>query len=187
MAYPGAPFLFLSMSIVALRIEKGGVIQMAGDTQTTWGHNKIPKVEHNDNSLKSSGKIFQVNGMTFGCAGNVAHIGMLQIFCKTTKPKEMTRDAILEWLVAYKQYVCDKAKVSFNDVSVHGIIASKGKAFVFYDFMNVEPVNRFAAVGSGMFLAMGAMECGASVTEAVKVAIKYDLYCGGSVKNVVIK
>lgn len=160
---------------------------MAGDTQTTWGGHKYPKIEHNDKFLRSAGKIFQVNGMTFGCAGDVAHIGLLQVFCKTTKPKEMHRDSILDWLIAFKQFALDKAKVNFNDISIHGLVAVKGKAYAFYDFMDVNAVTEFTAVGSGMFLAMGAMELGASASEAVKVAIKYDLYCGGVIKKVVIK
>lgn len=147
----------------------------------------MPMPDYNDKTLKSYGKIFQVNGMTFGCAGSLAHIGLLQIFCKTTKPKELERDFILEWLIAFKQYALDKAKIGFNDISIHGVIASKGKAFAFYDFMEVNQITDFAAVGSGMFLALGAMESGASADEAVNVAIKYDLYCGGQVNKIIVK
>lgn len=174
------------MTCIAVRIKKGQ-IEIAGDTQMSWGMNKLPMPDKNDKALKCSGKIFQVNGMTFGCAGDVAHIGLLQIFSKTTKPKEMVRDSILEWLIGFKEWALLKAKIPFNDISVHGIIVTKGKSFTFYDFMEVDPITDFASVGSGMFLAMGAMEIGASASEAVRVAIKYDLYCGGQVKQIIIK
>lgn len=174
------------MTCIAVRINKKQ-IEIAGDTQTTWGWNKLSKIENNDSSLKSTGKIFQVNGMTLGCAGSVAHIGLPQIFCKTSKPKEMERDAILDWLIAFKEFALAKAKINFNDISIHGIIATKGKVFSFYDFMDVKPVADFFSVGSGMFLALGAMDTGATASQAVKVAIKYDLFCGGQVKKIIIK
>ncbi len=39
------------------------------------------------------------------------------------------------------------------------------------------------AIGSGMPYAMVAMSCGKSATEAVKEAIKWDIYSGGKVKS----
>lgn len=174
------------MSIVAVRIKKG-IIEFAGDTQATWGGNKYTLVDQNDKMLKSYGKIFQVNEMTIGCAGDVAHVGLLQIFCKTNKPKEPTKDCIIEWLISFKEWALSKAKINFNDISVHGIISLKGQVFSFFDFMEVNQIKEFTAVGSGMFLAIGAMELGATASNAVKVAIKYDLFCGGDIKKIILK
>ena len=174
------------MSVIAVKIKKG-IIEIAGDSQTTWGSNKYPKQDTSDKQIKSSGKIFQVNGMTFGCAGSVADIGLLQIFAKTHRPKEMERDSVFEWFIEFKQFALDKAKINFNDISIHGIIILEKKVFCFYDFMEVVEVKDFNAVGSGMWLAIGAMELKADVTEAVNVAIKYDLHCGGEVTKLEIK
>ena len=44
------------------------------------------------------------------------------------------------------------------------------------------PINKFSAIGSGWAIAMGAMQSGASAKEAVKAAIKLDIYSGGAVK-----
>ena len=44
------------------------------------------------------------------------------------------------------------------------------------------PINKFSAIGSGWTIAMGAMQSGASAKEAVKAAIKLDIYSGGAVK-----
>lgn len=173
------------MTCIAVKIEKKK-IEIAGDSQTTWGKNKFPKQDTTDRQVMAAGKIFQVNSMTFGCAGSVAHIGLLQIFAKTNRPKEMERDSVLDWLISFKQFCLDKAKIGFADISVHGIMILDGKVFCFYDFMDVVEVKSFDAVGSGMWLAIGAMELGSNVEKAVSVAVKYDLYCSGEITKIVI-
>lgn len=42
--------------------------------------------------------------------------------------------------------------------------------------------NASHAIGSGRTFALGAMEHGASAVDAVKTAIKFDLYCGGEIR-----
>lgn len=172
------------MTIIAARVKKGS-IELAGDMQTTWGDfMKYPKKTVGDNSIKEFGKIFQVNGFTLGCAGSGSNIGLLQIFMKTHQPKEMSRDSILDWFIEFKEWAHAKAKIGFNDIAIHGIIINQGKAFTFFDFLEVYPILKFDAVGSGMNLAIGAMEVGASVEDAVKVAIKYDPFCSGKVTKI---
>lgn len=173
------------MTCIAVRIDKKK-IEIAGDAQTTWGGRKYPKEDTTDKQIKSFGKIFQVNGMTIGCAGSVAHMGLLQVFVKTNRPKEMEKDSVLEWLISFKQFCLDKAKIGFADISLHGILILEKRVFSFYDFMEVVDIKTFESIGSGMWLAIGAMELGAGVEEAVGVAIKYDLYCGGDVTKIVI-
>jgi ATP-dependent protease HslVU (ClpYQ) peptidase subunit len=168
------------MSVIAIKKTATG-FELAGDAQTTWGKNKIPKQSMTDKQITSSGKIFQVNGMTFGCSGSVSHIGLLLIYAKTHNPKEMDRDEILNWFIEFREWVTKKAGITYNDLSIHAIIVRDGKAFTFYDFVDVQEVNDFDAVGSGMWLAIGAMETGASAEVAAKVAAKYDLYCGGDI------
>ena len=168
------------MTVIACKVNKG-FIEIASDTQTTWGRNKYPTHDLTDNHVKANGKVFQVNGITIGCAGTVAHIGLLQIFCKTHLPKEMNKDSIMDWLIEFKEWANSKAKIGFNDIEVHGIIVKDKKAFTFFDHMESFEIKNFTAIGSGMFLALGAMESGATVQKAVEAAIKYDLFCGGTV------
>lgn len=169
------------MSIVAVR-KYPKTIEFASDTQTTWGHNKEGmKKEYNDKQISSYGKVFQVNDMTLGCAGSVTDISLLQIFSKTHKPKVADRDSILEWLIEFKEWAVKKG--ADKDIRIHAIMVYEGKIFSFYDFLLVEEIEEFWAVGSGMFLAVGAMEIGATAESAVKVASKYDLYCGGKVRK----
>ena len=174
------------MSVVAVKISDG-LIEIAGDTQSTWGRNKFSKIDTSDKHIKANGKIFQVNNMTIGCAGATSDIGLLQIYSKTHRPKEMDRDSILEWIVEFKEFANKKAQVSFNDISVHGILILDGKVFSFYDFLDVIEIKTFNAVGSGQWLAIGAMELGASVQQAVSVACKYDLFCGGETTKIEIR
>ena len=168
------------MTIIACRVHKDS-IEIASDTQTTWGHNKYPTPNKADKQTFVEGKLFTINSMTLGCAGQLSDIGLMQLFCKTHSPKEMDVDSILEWLMEFQQYASDKAKIAYKDLCVHGILVSKGKAFTFFNWIEAHEIKTFDAVGSGMFLAWGALELGAPVQKAVEVAIKYDLFCGGEV------
>lgn len=174
------------MTCIAVKIEPKK-ITIAGDTQTTWGRNKFPKKDYIDNQLKADGKIFQTNGMTLGCAGSSAQIGLFQIFCKTHKPKEMEKDPIMEWFMEFREWINSKAKVGFTELSLHAILISNNKVFCVFDFMDIWEVKSFDAVGSGMWLAIGAMDNGVDAEKAIETAIKYDLYCGGKITKIEIK
>lgn len=173
------------MSVIAVRIDNG-VIHISGDSQTTWGGHKFPKENYTDKHVTAYGKIFQVNHMTIGCAGSTSDIGLLQIFAKSHAPVEMEREDILIWLIEFKEWANLKAKIGFNDIRIHGIMIRDKRCFCFYDYMDVVEVKQFDAVGSGMWLAIGAMEAGLSSKQAVAIAQKYDLYCGGEITEIII-
>lgn len=166
------------MTVIAVKKLKNK-FEIAGDTQTTRGFYKFPSYDKSDDQIKAYGKIVQVNGMTLACAGKTSQIGLAYIFCKTTTPKDMEKDSVLDWLVELKEYVSKKSKIGFNEVKIDGIMIKDGKCFAFYNFLQVLEVNSFHAIGSGGFIAMATLEVGVSVMEAVKVAIKYDTYCSG--------
>lgn len=168
------------MSIIAVRKTENS-FEIASDQQTTWGGYKYLKKENTDVSLKVNGKVFQVNDMTVGCAGDVGHIGLLQMFCKNHSPKSMILDDIIEWFTEFKDWANKKAGIIQKDVSIHGILIKEKRCFTFFDHFEANEVTDFDAVGSGMFLAWGAMEVGATAERAVEVACKYDLYCSGKV------
>lgn len=165
------------MTCIAIKKTKKG-FEIACDSQTTWGNYKVPKKVTQDSAIKQSGKIFEINGMTIGCAGDVGNITMLQVFSKTHVPKTNDRDSLLEWFIEFKDWLNAKTKVPHNDVGVSIIIIHKKKAFVVHDWLSASEVGEYDAIGSGMFLALGAFEMGASAKEAIEVAIKHDLYCG---------
>ncbi|CAA0144777.1 conserved hypothetical protein [Tenacibaculum maritimum] len=168
------------MTVIAVK-KIGNKFKIAGDSQISWGGNKLPMDDKSNDNLKCSGKLFEINHMTIGCSGSLAHMGLLQWFSKTNMPKSMNRDDVLEWVIGFKNFVTDKTRIEFNEVNLHGILIKDSKCFVFYDFLDVVEVKNHYAVGSGKYIALGALESGSSVEEAVKAAIKYDLYCNGEV------
>lgn len=70
---------------------------------------------------------------------------------------------------------------------VNMLIVNKRNGAVFYiDGLGFPQsvTSKFFAIGSGANVAMGAMEMGADAVKAVKVACKYDSYCGGRIRVV---
>jgi len=173
------------MTVIACKVNKG-FIEMASDSQTTWGRNKYPQKDITDMEVKASGKIYKTNGVIMGCSGDNAHIGLMQLFCKTHLPKRMDKDSIMEWFIEFKEWSYTKAKIEFDKLYIQGIIVKDKRVFAFFDHLEIFEIKTFFAVGSGAYIALGAMESGVSVKRAVEVAIKYDLYCGGKVNYIKI-
>lgn len=64
------------------------------------------------------------------------------------------------------------------------LVAPSGRVYVYYKgWSNDKYLSDFYAVGSGSTLAMAAMDAGASAVEAVKIAIKRDICCGGKIQK----
>ena len=165
------------MTCIAIKKTTKG-FEIASDSQTTWGRFKQIKKPTSDSQTKSIGKIFEINNITFGCAGDVGNITMLQYYAKTHIPKTADKDSLLEWFIEFKDWLFQKAKVGFNDVGISCIVVVKKRAFVIHDWLSAHEIEEYDAIGSGMFLALGAFEMGATAKQAVRVAIKHDLYCG---------
>lgn len=174
------------MTVVACKVTETN-IQIASDSQTTWGDNKMPTHYPDQRNIKTEGKLFTINTDTvIGCAGRCSHITLLQMYCRGHLPVEMTNDRIFDWFADFKKWANVEAQVKYEDLSIHGIIVKDKKAFTFYDDLEVREITDFSAVGSGMFLAIGVLDLGADVEAAVNVAIKYDLYCGGKANVITI-
>lgn len=173
------------MSVIAVK-KINDKFEIASDHQMSWGNNKAQRHNNTDPAINIAGKIFQVNGLTIGCAGSVADIGYLRMFSKGHSPKTMAHDDILEWFMEFKDWCNKKSGTAQKDISVYAIIIKDGKCFVVYDFMVADEIITFTAIGSGMWVALGALETGANVEEAIKVAIKYDMYCGGEVYKLLV-
>lgn len=173
------------MTVIACKVTESK-IEIASDTQTTWGHHKMPSYAKSHSNVNVDGKLFEVNDAVIGCAGQCSHIGMFQIFCRKQFPMEMTKDRIFEWISEFKVWSNKEGQVKFEDLSIGGIIVKDKKAFWFDCDLEVQEITEHFAYGSGMFLALGALELGATAIKAVEVAIKYDLYCGGKVTSITI-
>jgi ATP-dependent protease HslVU (ClpYQ) peptidase subunit len=76
-------------------------------------------------------------------------------------------------------------KPVFIDTIMGLVLTEKGELFVF----DADPLkwikikSQFYAIGSGANIAMGALACGKTPQEAVKLASKYDSYTGMGIKS----
>jgi hypothetical protein len=64
------------------------------------------------------------------------------------------------------------------------VISKDGKVRTYDFYLNEMELNlqEFFVIGSGAKAALGALEQGATAVQAVKIAMKYDLYSGGKVE-----
>lgn len=135
---------------------------LAGDSQTSTGNVK----------MLDSVKVHRIHGYLIGLAGQR---GCLDEFLQWFKDecKDELKKAPASILQDDDKYpVCalvvrEKDKALFQ---YHGA----GHPFRLY--------GKYAAIGSGDALAIGAMAFGASAVEAVRIAVKHDCNTGGKVR-----
>ncbi len=88
--------------------------------------------------------------------------------------------AFVEWYMNPKK---EKPAIQFEDEYFTIVVVRPEGVFTFDDHLVQLPcLHKFYAVGSGAPYAMGAMERGASAIQAVRVACKWNAFCGGPVK-----
>lgn len=162
------------MSVIAVRKYKEKIV-LAGDLQTSWGDSKL--VDAKNQMFLDPSKLWKHNGLVVGGAGYVSVSTMFRIFTKTRKPTTCSVEGILEFLVEFVEWA--KKKDTNFKLENHFIIIYEGKIFQTIEY-EVREVPEYNAVGSGMFLALGAMYKGADPEEAVEVAKQFDLFCSGS-------
>lgn len=169
------------MSVVAVNCLPGQIVIACDEQVNNGGHKYL--IGTNKEMFSDSSKMFQENGMTIGCVGTAYEASMMKIFSKTHKPKDATVDSILDFLTEFDNFL--KSRESGHKLYNDHLIIYEGKAFVCYE-LQVELVGKYNAIGSGSFLALGAFSMGATAEQAVEVAIKHDLHCGGNVNEFVI-
>ncbi len=157
------------MTCIAVR-KTGETIEIAADSQTSYG---------DVGKELSRSKIYKHENIVFGLAGKTKSAGLLNIFMRTHKPSGASENDVLDYIHEFECWAKNKSNdnYSFNDQLV---LIIDGNIFRLYEY-HIEKIEEYTAIGSGMFLALGALEMNASATIAVKAAIKYDLYCGGEV------
>lgn len=105
---------------------------------------------------KSPGKIKRIGESIVGLAGNLDSIW-----------------AVWEWFDQGAQGEFPKTE------DINGIVLNKEGIFEFYTNGKLIPIAMpFHAVGSGAELAIGAMEAGADIHGAMKIALKRDAWTG---------
>jgi ATP-dependent protease HslVU (ClpYQ) peptidase subunit len=117
-------------------------------------------------------KIFKTDKYLFGICGDMAAIPPLLEFVNHDLDTTMLKD-----LVASNLGFCAL------------IIPKKGTEYYRYTdhlgiFRDVYKKNQYTAEGSGCDYALGALQQGATAEEAVKAAMKIDLFSGGRVQKI---
>lgn len=161
------------MSVVVVRKTKKE-IKMAADLQTSWGDAKM--VDAKQAIYLEPSKIWEVNDMVIGSAGYVSTATLLRIFSKTHKPASADIEGLIEYLVEFTDWA--KKKDTNFKFENQLLIIFEGKIFECEGY-GVKEINEYMAIGSGMFLALGAMYKGSDPEEAVEVAKQFDLFCSG--------
>lgn len=170
------------MTVIAVR-KIGAVAEMAADEQITHGHNKM--AGEKSNVWVDRNKMFSANGLTVGSAGSVKESSFFQVFCLNHKPTAATEAGLLDFVVEFLEWGRKKDK-DFQLKNQY-ILIFKEKIFRITEGFLVMEVKSYAAIGSGTYLALGALYYKKSVKEAVKVAKEFDLYCGGKTQFLTIK
>jgi ATP-dependent protease HslVU (ClpYQ) peptidase subunit len=165
------------MSVIAARKYKDRV-DISADSQITWG-----------SSYKQTNtpfaKLIKQNKIIIGSSGTTYLHTLLSLFSKNTKPKGSSAMDIFDYLVDFRDWAKKRdATIKFD--TTHLIIIYLQETFVCYD-LEINIVDSFASVGSGMFLAIGAMHMGAAPDKAVEIAKEYDLHCGGKTISYSVK
>ena len=148
------------MTVIAYR---DGVVS-ADSQETMW-----------DGRIQQCTKLFKVNGSIVATAGD-SYTGLIY----------------LEWFKkgAIEEHIPDLSMVTIDEDFECLVIENLETIYTvnrFFQKYEIEITDGFFALGCGAGYAMAAMEMGAGSKEAVKVAIKYDAYCGGKVQSYKVK
>lgn len=131
-----------------------------------------------DNSIFSNKfkKLHQIkNGGIIGVAGDADSRAVVELFNKV-KIKLPTSKQIITTGAEFE------ALLYMPDGSLWYIQCGKKDKNEEWTAQVLEIKDLFAAVGSGAKYAIGALDRGATVEQAIKTAIKYDPACGGNVQ-----
>jgi ATP-dependent protease HslVU (ClpYQ) peptidase subunit len=154
-------------TIIAVETEKG--VTFASDS-------RISGWTINDGWVS---KVVKNGAITFGAAGYLRAIQVLQYAKLTEPPTDSTAEAVDRYvsLELVPAIVAAFKEVDGEDARKRSIIllAVSGRVYqVSGDGAWVRTADGFYAVGSGADLALGALAAGAKPTEAIAIASKYD-------------
>lgn len=168
------------MTVIVAKFNKQRTkIVIGSDSQTTCGKAKYT----NEETSEISSKLLKVDKeYVIASSGLCQETGLFQRYCKRTKPKDATEDAIFDFMNDFHSWVLERNS-SFKFDSNY-LIIFKGRIFSALNGWEVVEHKDFAASGSGYQCANVAFNMGASVKEAVGMAIRHNLYCGGDIQTI---
>lgn len=164
------------MSVIVVKKYKDR-IEIAADKQSsgTYGGTK---------NLDTS-KLTKIDNIIFGSVGYLSHHNLMIQFLATNKLSEVNKQSMLDFIVKFQKYI--KELNSENKLYNDYIFIVKKKVFFIDSYFTVEEITDNKCIGSGGKFAQVALHYGKSVSDAVRVACKYDLYCGGKINKFKVK
>jgi ATP-dependent protease HslVU (ClpYQ) peptidase subunit len=168
------------MTAIAAKFNKDNTKVIIGaDSQTTHGGRKYTDKE----TSQTKSKVIKIDEtFAIACCGAVEEISLFQRYCMRTKPKDSTEDAIFDFMCDFNTWVAERIK-SFEFHTSH-IIVFKGKLFTASYGWTVYEHLKHASGGSGRQCIDVCFDMGGDVEEAIGMAKKYNLYCGGDTKTI---
>ena len=120
-------------------------------------------------------KIVNINGCLVGCAGSVASILKFRQWFADNMEAELAKQ---DYPFVNISLPDDMIEDDFTAL----VLYPDGVLYEFFGAGSAMEVKQPAAIGSGMFYALSAMDAGASAEEAVKIATLRDAYSGGDIQ-----
>lgn len=165
------------MTVIVAKREKGKIV-LASDNQVTWWEMKLDYTS--ENSVQA--KIYKIsNEFAVLCSGRVQEISIFQRYCERSKPKSANENDVFDFMCEFRDF-CMKHMTTFSFNS-HYIIVFKDKIFDVIRWFEVAERKNHATGGSGLFCANVAIAMWADAIKAVKMAIQFELYCGGEIQT----
>jgi ATP-dependent protease HslVU (ClpYQ) peptidase subunit len=163
------------MSIIAVKVNKDK-IKIASDSQSTRGFEK----ENADT------KIIQSDDLIVGCVGLTKVRYLLELFLETNKLKDNSEREVARFFNEFDKWLRIETNGSVNFQN-NEFLLIKNKKVMYFNNFEIEEVKTFYCIGSGRIWAFTALELGADIEKAIRIACDYSLYCSGAVKLIEIE
>lgn len=164
------------MTVIAAKVIDGN-IHFASDSQTSAGYRRVTSKEIKVN------KLHQVNGMTIGGSGLLAHSLWLIHFAKNHAPEDATQVAVSNFMVEFLEWM-RKKDCNFT-TSNRFLLAFRNCLFEIDEALSVFAVSQYSAIGSGADYAIALLHAGHHPDQAALVASQLDVYCSGEIQKLV--
>jgi ATP-dependent protease HslVU (ClpYQ) peptidase subunit len=155
------------MSVVCCKVYEDR-IEIAADSITVRGWTQS-KGKNNDMS-----KLMVIDDIVIGGVGYSQEIVLMQLYCKTHKPRDNSQISIVEFLSEFSDW--KKNKTDNGNIEGSYIIVFDGKAYVTFGF-GVSEVTEYEAIGAGVDFALSALYLNNNVVKAIETACELSVYC----------
>ena len=168
------------MSVVATKIHKNKIVISADSIE-------VDEKERTQRKYKDA-KLFEVNTMVIGGAGNCEEMDLFILFCKENKPKAATKDALLYFLADFHRWFDEMLNTKEESTALENVYIMVFRKKVFeIEGQYVIPTKEYTAIGAGKDYALSALYHGKTAEEAVDTACELSVWCERPINTIVIK